>query len=472
MSLTLRCYSIAKRVISTYQPTNDAYAEYSIVFKESTDIMNPVLNIDTGGIYPTTNYCYIVELGLYYFINTIVSRTNTIFELHCECDVLATTKADILNTEAYVIYSTSNFNRWVRDDRVPLIIKNSEYVRSSSSILVNDSTLFITGSNETVLITTVSKNEGLVTWVTTETGVQSIINDLTAMGNTIWGSLTSQFGDAMKSIVQILRLPINTDCLDMTQAQVYLGDTALVDADSGSDVYMYKLNSKLITATGGISIPVTYTDFRYTEPYCTMKIALPFVGVVDFPISEMAPNGGLDWQLDIDLTTGSLVYTFTDPDNVYSTIASYSGQCGGFVPIASQQIANASNIFSSIATGVGTTALSLATANPTPAIVGGISSIASGFYNMNQKSTSILGSFSGGRSENSLRRINVVVEKFPTACEPSDLAEIEGRPLLTVTSLAELTGYVRTQNFQLAGTYIKAITDKVNSMLDSGIYIE
>lgn len=477
MELTLLNFS--KRINSTKKPTAEQLAAgkvfNNLTLKQLTNIDNP--NLILAGAKDEDykfNYAYVKEWDRYYHIKTSDLRHEDIYTAKLELDDLATYKDDILATSAYIVYSSTGYNRWIKDDRFPLLIHGAEYVRSTSQIMANGEPLFISGSNETVLLTTVSKNEGLVTWITTEEGVRAIIDDLTA-DDTIWGSLTNQFGDAMGSIIQVLRLPINVDALPKSanMEQVYLGNAPLKDSVTGGDVFMYKLTSKVLNASGGISLPVTYTDFRFSEPYCSMKISLPFVGVIDFPISEMSPSGALDWDLSIDLMTGALTYAFKNPDNIYKVVASYSGQCGGLVPITSTQIANASSIFSSIATGSASIGLSVLSGNPAPAVIGGIGSIVQGFYGMNQKSTTVLGSFSGGRSEEITgSRINVVVEKFPTANEPDNITAIEGRPVCKVDTLSNYSGYMKTQGFSIDIAANSDVINSINKKLDAGIYIE
>ncbi len=93
---------------STKRPkTENKYIEYDGWFKEATSINTPVMQID---ISPRTTpldfiYCYVVELNKFYFIQDIVSRTNTIWDYYLVEDCLATWRDRILNTSQYVIRS-------------------------------------------------------------------------------------------------------------------------------------------------------------------------------------------------------------------------------------------------------------------------------------------------------------------------------------------------------------------------------
>lgn len=483
MSLKLYCYDFSKRVKSTLRPDNETvYGEYDIVFKQSTNIMKPDFIINTGGIYPTATYCKLVipinesvDKTFYYFIDSITALTNTDFALHCSLDSLATTKESILATEAFVIYSSSDYNRWMKDERIPIVIKGSEVVNGSSAIISSayDVPVFDADINgETIILSAISADMGLMHYVIDEDVLQDIAASLAGTDiQQFLDDLMQQFGDAVGSIIQIRRIPVNKAALNtISLGTIYLGGYEVSDRTHGNPIPATYLNTPLVNATGSISIPLTHTDFRWTEPYCTARMSLPFVGIVDISISDF-PNGSIHWAMILDVVSGSVVYTLANDSSDGKPVATYSGECGMLVPIASAQIANTSSIVTSAASGVAGLVGGSASGNPA-AILGGIMGITQAFTATLQKSTSIIGSYSGTRSEFLNTKIRIMVEKYATALEPADLINIEGRPCCKVLSLAALTGYCRTKDFQLTGSWLKDIKDEVNALLDSGIYIE
>ena len=76
--------------------------EIDIVLKSDTDIINPVILLETisGVNFTEFNYCHIPELNRYYFISSIRNVNNRLWNLYCECDVLMTYKQDIINSNA------------------------------------------------------------------------------------------------------------------------------------------------------------------------------------------------------------------------------------------------------------------------------------------------------------------------------------------------------------------------------------
>lgn len=108
--MKIRFYTDFKKLNnSTKIPKNDALPSisYDGWFKEATSINTPVMQID---ITPRTTpldfvYCYIEDLGKYYFVQDAVSRTNTIWDYYLVEDCLATQRDNILNSQQYVLRS-------------------------------------------------------------------------------------------------------------------------------------------------------------------------------------------------------------------------------------------------------------------------------------------------------------------------------------------------------------------------------
>lgn len=109
---------------STERPTEKThYIEYDGWFKESTSINTPVMQID---ISPYTTpldfkYCYIVDLNKFYFIQDVVSRTNTIWDYYLVEDCLATWRDNILQSSQYVLRSlVTHTDKSFVDDQIAL----------------------------------------------------------------------------------------------------------------------------------------------------------------------------------------------------------------------------------------------------------------------------------------------------------------------------------------------------------------
>lgn len=70
----------------------------SFTFKENSNIINPSLILKN---YKGGNYCYIKELGRYYYVKDIDFLGNELVKINCEIDVLMSYKEDIINSDFY-----------------------------------------------------------------------------------------------------------------------------------------------------------------------------------------------------------------------------------------------------------------------------------------------------------------------------------------------------------------------------------
>lgn len=83
--------------------------------RESTDLVDPEINIEYNGVLTDCNYMYIAQFNRYYFITKIESVVNGVWRIYAHCDVLKTYANAILNTEAVVARSESKYNLFLND---------------------------------------------------------------------------------------------------------------------------------------------------------------------------------------------------------------------------------------------------------------------------------------------------------------------------------------------------------------------
>lgn len=119
--------------------------EINIMLKSDTDIINPVILLETvsGVDFLGFNYCYIPELERYYFISSIRNINNRLWQLSCECDVLMTYKQDIISSNARLWRSikTGDYANIVVDTSV---IKTVSKHESDVSIDESERTIILT----------------------------------------------------------------------------------------------------------------------------------------------------------------------------------------------------------------------------------------------------------------------------------------------------------------------------------------
>lgn len=89
--------------------------------KESFSIQSPVITLDMSkdALIQRINYCYIPELERYYWINSITYEDGYWVISDLECDVLASAREDILNSEQYVLRNTYSYDEDLIDKSWP-----------------------------------------------------------------------------------------------------------------------------------------------------------------------------------------------------------------------------------------------------------------------------------------------------------------------------------------------------------------
>lgn len=90
--------------------------EHNIVFKEDSNLTNPVFTISVGiETLKNVNYCTISKLGRSYFVDNIKTLRNGVCELSCHCDVLSSFKTQLLTNEAIIEKSENKYNLYLDD---------------------------------------------------------------------------------------------------------------------------------------------------------------------------------------------------------------------------------------------------------------------------------------------------------------------------------------------------------------------
>ena len=118
MAHTIKLGTISKHEESTKRPNMTGWAEYSVVFKDGTDIVNPTITISADlGTVSACNYGYM--LGRYYWVRGITSYRTGYVILDLETDVLATYKTEIGSTSLYILRSASAYDGAIPDNWYP-----------------------------------------------------------------------------------------------------------------------------------------------------------------------------------------------------------------------------------------------------------------------------------------------------------------------------------------------------------------
>lgn len=451
-----------KRKNSTKQPTELTPVVKDVKLKGECSVLNPSFFLADAD-----SYTYLKAWGNYYFIDRVAYDINGAQYINCSIDVLASYKAAIQATSAFVVYSSTDFSLLLHDNRVGMLADT----RVDHELEPSD--VFIAYDN--YVMSFMSSLTGLSHVLFDKEEFDEVVEALLSAGMGVWGSLVLQFSDAIGSIIGARRMPVSAEYAEPAAAMV-LGDYNVSD-DTGK-LYNF-IKQPHVTETKELTIPWRYTDFRRLEPFTTLKIGLPFVGIVDLAVSDFIDQESgiisdrVQIKMDLDLISGVVTYM------IYNTLVSepvgmYSGQCGGEVAVGNMQRSAAQSIINNgMGTGLNVYSAALEGGIATAEALGGAAlPVASMFIASHKVSTSVVGSFNGGYTEYALSDYLVIVTTHSSRIEPSNLTDLYGNPCGKVTPLSNLTGFVQTSGFSIAVEAIAEVRDLINSAMDRGVYIE
>lgn len=450
--------------------------------KDGTSLRNPVFILNHSGI-PDWNYCR--WDSRYYFITDIVAERNDLFSVKCTLDVLATYKADILATNAFVLYDNSG-NSEIVDKR--LSVKTSATSQASTGTLdifeVGYSIILgIVGNNTTGMYAlTLQEARELMnemsTWQNTampepdEPAWDPDPDDLSLILQNIGESIFN-FADALRfyfrqlvatgkapdCIKSAILVPVPPSDFNGTSTRIFLGEY-----DTG-------LTGKLLTpttnayATCTVSIPWQANEWRRNSPYHNFYLSLPYLGVVSLPASEImdatsltvscfvSPNGGLCYKV---FKTG----TFDD-------IAQYTGNCSTSYMIGASNV-SALTAATSLVTSVGAAAAGIM--NPALGVGIGAASIAGIMGNLQPLPSSVSGG--GGVAFTSAGIVSLWSVFHDTTVSPSSVVQSIGLPSMQQKTLSSCSGYVQCSEASVSCAADAEDITAINSFLNGGCFIE
>lgn len=454
--------NFSKRKDSTKRPSlSDASATYEVYLKVTTDYDTPTFEIrDSSHQFPVFTYAYLEDIERYYFITSRKQRNAQTWEIVCELDELATFKATIQNMTAFVAYSSTDFNPLLNDPRVPKLNEVRVYKSSDYNTMFGNTNydyLWVSGTNGTVCYRCNIKNV-----------TQAIYN---ASNEDLLDNLCQTWADIQSCILYARSYSLDTQS-DGSSEEVQIGKY-------GTGVNGARLtDGQLCKTYPTISIPIggSYTDFRRLA-FSSMKLSLPFVGVVELALADFIEDPTQTANVNIDfsmnLASGVLVYVIKNDEG--SIIGKYNGVAGRARPVSLYSPYNGAGVLTSGGAALGGAA-AVALATGPAGIVVGIGAAIAGLAGMvsasETTSGSTIGSNDGSCEEKINQSISLTVEEFASAIEPASLTAIAGRPCNKVRSLSGLTGYVQTVGASVSVNANSNVIDKLNTALDNGIYIE
>ena len=508
-------YNFTKRLNSTAVPTATG-TKYECVFKENTSILTPVLKLRLS---TKPDYNYFKFDDRYYWITDIISLNNNLWQISGRVDVLATYKAHIQQTSAFVLYD-STANTQLPDTR--LAIETDCEVHTASQDMPWN---FRSGDGTYLIATTGNTDKLDLINLTTSyddrvgTGVYTIPqNQLRKLGfdvedwRTVFNTLWQTFSQEKQNINQTYFVPgvdtlatisnfISGWALTIQNAIDYvtgffrlfasniLGSSSALSNIKASywlpfEIPSTALNTPTATHTNhlalgnytdivsglmevadpvitslpvSVDIPWQYTDWRNAS--CTeIMLYIPLIGCINIPSDVVKGNNTLEVKTSLNLYSGAMAVEVLCGG---ASIGTYGSSCAMPILIGDSNI-DTGSIVNTLGSAV--------TKNYVGAGVNAVMSF--------NEMVSSVGGLGGGAGVGLTNQIVCICRTHNTSQEPSDIIGTIGTPTHQLKTLSG-SGYCQCMGAQLNCGYIasepyptRTEIEEVNTFLNTGVYLE
>ena len=140
--------------VITYTTTDEAEkvtktltnaATYSnVIMKDPTDVVHPVITIQTTENLSSVNYMRIERYGRYYLVEKPIAVKNGVWELHCTSDPLMSFKESLLNIYGTVTRSETLYNGYLNDSQYKALSYRNIVTKTFPQAVANDSCILMT----------------------------------------------------------------------------------------------------------------------------------------------------------------------------------------------------------------------------------------------------------------------------------------------------------------------------------------
>ena len=450
MQITL--YKLSKRVNSTKIPSGSGLT-VTAVLKMPTSEFAPSFTLNMNDLDAN----YLAWGGKYYYITNITHESNNRISIDCTLDVLATYKAEILATTAYVEYSQVSYDDRIVDTRFSTIDEAS-YQYSQALLITNASSA---GSGGTYIVFYNSSQPTIgaagVVWVL-ENNAKKIAQTLNTTEFMDWlDNASKQLNGAYDALISMKYVPITF------MGGQSITNIVLAGYDTGisGTVPAYTQNYSV-----SLSIPWQFSDFRNLAPFTSLLLWLPGYGFTELNPADLVGQESLQINLVVDGLTGEGTYTV-------GNIGRFTANFASDVAIGTSH----TDVLSTIA-NVGAAAIGALAGGGIGAAISG-SSLINGVINANQRivgNTGSIGSYSAAIIKPSFLtawgNVGLVSIAHNTNQDPTSMASVQGLNCRKVLSLRGLSGYVQTVGASVSAAASNEILDEINGYLNGGIYLE
>ena len=476
-------YKFNKKSNSTARPSNStAKIELdNAQIKTPSSINAPLLQLAKDKDPNGYNYIYIPSFNRYYFVQDITYSIG-VWLVSCTVDVLASFKEDILASSQYVLRSASSYDVSILD--------NLYYAKANS----NNGKQYATGSPKLNGLTDIptyfdgilftgcfvvqvisSNNSGVTAYALDNTAFRNLIGSLMSYVpsdmSDISNGLAKQLFDPLQYITSVVWYPNFPDKSGTAVTSITFGSYS-ISISSGTAKYFDSTTWDSLT----INIPVpkhpksSVLNYLQLAPYSRYSLYFEPFGSLELDTTKLYEVDEVVCKWYVEYQKGLSHLEVYDKNNTGNIIAIKDSAIGITIPISQltvDYIGSATTVVSGAIDAVGE-AIKGNVLGAGSSIIGSAigSAVSATIPTLQTSGTS--DSFLIFRGEPpyiSYQFIDVVND---------DLARY-GRPLCQIKTLSTLSGYALCSNAVVDySTYapLAVEADEVNSLLNSGVYIE
>ena len=415
-----------------------------------------------------TDYCYayIPKWNKYYFVATPNIITNNHIQYDLEEDYLATRKTEVGSTVAHIAYSSTGYDKYLIDSRLPVKDTVTTTHEAQTSGLSSSGCYILS-----LITDTANGSQGAAAFYRiSSTYLGYLAHNLYDVS--VDKIVANAFYDPFNTIIRCIWIPLDSSSIDSnvsTEQSIAINANSVIST-SGMPVKGCQVTNALVTLpVTTITISNREQDFRDSQPFTTFGLYLPGVGLTDLNANDFSSSTTVNIYTRVDITTGDIIYwIYNDNGDVVKTV-SFNGAAE--VPLA-HMTANSSGVLSSIGGAVTTGATYLLTGNTTALALGALASASNAAVGFNQRSTSLKGGIQG-RSAFADTTISLLIVKQNTA-DPDNANYIArwGRPVGVTHAISNHSGYVQCDNASVAIAGDNTEREVINNYLNTGFFYE
>ena len=479
----------SKRINSTKRPTGGA--SYPCRIKHDTDFKAPVLEIAAEDL---SDVNYMLFNGEYFYITSVVSHRTGIWEIAGLRDPMATYKAEIGSTAAFMLYSGAAFDASsasyrVGDERLAISRVPREYRVVEP---FTGSSFALSPASGSFLLSAVGEAGGVASYVLSLSAMRNILDGLgvdtynkffdafdlvnyptdetdalAMIRNGLCETLANEisFGNYSASIKACFWTPFIGFTGDVQE--VMLGDYA-------TGVYGLVVGSadKILTQVFSLEIPWPVDDWKRND--CLIQLYVPFCGTIVLPVDKINNESEVIILASLDAISGNISYAISCGDVIYNisgsnaaapyAIGSSNVSFQNFMAGASQVVGGGIQA----ATGIVSSLMSGGILGAGSA-VGGVTSIAEGAMQAITPQVQCAGSV-GGISAAGLYPTFILTLQYFEPIEESNFEAEYGHPVFAVRT--PVAGFNIFRSFSVDCGASPDEKTSINSMFNSGAYYE